>query len=77
MTHQLGIQMVCGGGALRHGAMQNGLYRGAVSHVSMILKRVRPADLRVEQATHFALGINLKAAKTLAAQESETGDAAN
>jgi putative tryptophan/tyrosine transport system substrate-binding protein len=54
-----------GGGLLGCGVNFLLMFRRAAVFVDRILKGARPADLPVEQATHFELVINMKTAKAL------------
>ncbi|HEX7216466.1 MAG TPA: ABC transporter substrate-binding protein [Methylomirabilota bacterium] len=58
-------EFVSAGGLMSYGTMQADLYRRAAAHVDKILRGRNPADVPVEQATHFELIINLKTAKAL------------
>ena len=53
------------GGLMSYGADFADLYRRAAVYVDKILKRAKPADLPVQQATKFEFVINLKAAKQI------------
>ena len=53
------------GGLGAYGPHFPDLFRRSASYVDRILKGAKPADLPVEQATRFELGINLKTAKAL------------
>jgi len=53
------------GGLAAYGPHFPDLFRRSASYVDRILKGAKPADLPVEQATRFELGINLKTAKAL------------
>lgn len=53
------------GGFMSYGTMQNDLFQRAAAHAGKVLRGTKPADLPVEQATHFELVINLKTAKAL------------
>ena len=53
------------GGLLSYGPNLLDQYRHTATFVDKILKGAKPADLPVEQPTHFELVINLKTAKEL------------
>jgi len=53
------------GGLMAYAARVEQLSRRAAFFVDRVLKGANPADLPIEQPTHFALAINLRTAKTL------------
>jgi putative ABC transport system substrate-binding protein len=53
------------GGLMSYSARYVDLFRKAAVYVDKILKGAQPADLPVEQSTHFELVINMKTAKVL------------
>jgi putative ABC transport system substrate-binding protein len=53
------------GGVLAYGSRFTQVWRQRARLVAKILRGVKPADLPVEQPTHFELVINLKAAKAI------------
>ena len=53
------------GGLMSHSPDQVDLHRRAATYIDKILKGSKPADLPVEQASHYQLVINLKTAKAL------------
>jgi len=57
--------LVEAGALLSYGIDLNGLYRNVADYVDRIAKGAKPADLPVEQPTHFDMAINLKTAASL------------
>src|SRR5215813_15644852 len=53
------------GGLMAYSPRYPGLFRKAAMYVDKIIKGARPADLPVEQPTHFELIINMKTARAL------------
>jgi len=50
---------------MSYGANYLESYRQTVPYIDKVLHGVTPADLPIEQPTHFELVVNLKAAKAL------------
>ena len=53
------------GGLISYSSNQNETFHRAAFYVDRILRGAKPAELPVEQPTHFKLAVNLKTAKTL------------
>jgi putative ABC transport system substrate-binding protein len=53
------------GGLMSYGVSLNGLYAAGAVYADKILKGARPADLPMEQPSHYEFVINLKTAKHL------------
>ncbi|MGO8865664.1 MAG: ABC transporter substrate-binding protein [Alphaproteobacteria bacterium] len=58
-------QYVEAGALLSYGIDLVGLYRDAAGYVDRIAKGAKPADLPIEQPTHFDMAVNLKTAASL------------
>ena len=58
-------EFVAAGGLISYGANRPTLFRRSAFYVHRILQGTKPADLPIEQPTHFELVINLKTAKAL------------
>jgi putative ABC transport system substrate-binding protein len=54
-----------GGALLSYGAGTRDIQRRVATYVAKIVRGARPADLPIEEATHFELVINLRTAKAL------------
>jgi putative ABC transport system substrate-binding protein len=56
---------VADGGLISYGSDGPDQFRRAASHVDLILKGARPADLPVQQPTRYEMAINLRTAREL------------
>jgi putative ABC transport system substrate-binding protein len=65
-------EFVVEGGLISLGPRYEEIYRRAATFVDKILKGAKPADIPVEQPTHFELVINLKAVKAFSLEISPT-----
>jgi putative ABC transport system substrate-binding protein len=63
---------VTAGGLMSYGVNLPNLFRRVAFYVHRILQGAKPADLPIEQPTHFELVINLKTAKVLGVTVPET-----
>ena len=59
------VEFVEQGGLVHYGTNVPSMFYRAGGYVDKILKGGKPGDLPIEQATHFELTLNMKAAKTL------------
>ena len=59
------VEFVEKGGLVHYGTNVPRMFHRAGGYVDKILKGGKPSDLPIEQATHFELTVNMKAAKTL------------
>jgi putative ABC transport system substrate-binding protein len=53
------------GGLVHYGTNVPSMFHRAGGYIDKILKGGKPSDLPIEQATHFELALNMKAAKTI------------
>lgn len=62
------LEFVEKGGLVHYGTNVPSMFHRAVGHIDKLLKGAKPSDLPIEQATHFELSLNLRAAKALGIQ---------
>lgn len=66
------LEFVDAGGLMAYGVENAVLFRRAADYVHKILKGAKPGELPIEQATEYALAVNLKTAKALGISIPET-----
>lgn len=59
------FEFIENGGLVHYGTNVPSMFHRAGGYVDKILKGEKPGDLPIEQATHFEIALNMKAAKTL------------
>jgi putative tryptophan/tyrosine transport system substrate-binding protein len=66
------LEVVDVGGLLAYGVDTTALFRRTAGYVDKILQGAKPGDLPIEQATQYALAVNLKTAKAIGITIPET-----
>ena len=66
------LEVVDVGGLLAYGVETTVLFRRAAGYVDKILQGAKPGELPIEQATQYALAVNLKTAKAIGITIPET-----
>lgn len=59
------LEFADAGGLMAYGVESTALFRRAAGYVDKILKGAKPGELPIEQATQYALAVNLKTAKAI------------
>ena len=66
------LEFVDAGGLMAYGVENTVLFRRAADYIGKILKGAKPGELPIEQATQYALAVNLKTAKAIGITIPET-----